>query len=191
MKKFNMFQQAVAVWCAAFLALAPLAAFHALAPSAGAATIESLPDNPSFNWKIKLTYADFATAASATASNVTFQIFPGGTGTLPSGFTVMDAAYVLVTPFDAAGTLTTGITVGDDLDADRLIINKEVAVDSTEVLYFTTANATDTIPFSYLGATNYISITATNGGGILVDGFTAGEIHVFLKTINLQKLTAD
>lgn len=185
MKKFNLFDQIVALWCAALMAVLPFLAFS----NARAVVIESLPNNMFFNYKIKVTYQDLASAASSTASNLTLQIFPAS-GLLPAGFTVFNAGYSLVTAFDTAGTDTSGISLGDSNDTDRLIVVKEVASDATEILYWVTANVTDTLPFTYVTATN-LTLTLTNGNGNLIDAFTQGEIHFFIGTDNMVKLARD
>jgi hypothetical protein len=142
-----------------------------------------------FTHKFNVTYSDLVTAAaSGGVTNVTIQLHPSGTTTVPVGTTVERAAFRLVTAFDFSDSGITSLLmeVGDGGDTDRFIPQKEVAVDGTEILWFETSQATGTLPYSYLTADGIdVKFTAANGGSPTIDETTSGEVDIYLRIVDM------
>lgn len=113
------------------------------------------------------------------------------------GDVVADCAYALTTAFDFSDAGITSLTmiVGDDGDTDRFmpVTTPQLAVDGTEILYFSAlaggAPATSTMPFAYTTANTVDALfTVANGGTPLCNEATSGSVTIFLKVYNLLAL---
>lgn len=128
--------------------------------------------------KVQIVASDLAAfGASATG---TLPLIPTS-GTFPAGTVARFAGLQLITPFDFsdAGITSLLIEVGDGGDTDRLLVQTEIAVDGTEILYRASAAATQ--PYAYLVADSIDALfTAANGGTPTLGECTVGEVHIFL-----------
>ncbi len=103
------------------------------------------------------------------------------------------AAYKVVTAFDGGATSALALDVGHNGatvdDPDSLIDNYEIHVDATEVLYGDANGAVfATLRTGYcaLDAGN-IEVTFTATGANLT-ALTQGEVHIYLRMIDLAKI---
>ncbi len=112
----------------------------------------------------------------------------GGTKTVPAGTLVRRCAMRLVTPFDASDASLNSalLEVGDGGDTDRFMPQTQLALDGTEILYFATPNATDSLPYAYLAADGIDAKLTTAGGGALVGSLTAGAVEIYLDMVDLN-----
>lgn len=129
--------------------------------------------------KFVITHADLTESAANTAQ--TIQLCSVAVGDI-----VSNAAYRLVTAFkDSADNAlnTTTLIVGDGNDTDRFIVSKELNENGTEVLYWATANATDTLPFSYTAADTVDAVFGSMATKTLAQ-LDTGEVHIFMRIAN-------
>lgn len=134
--------------------------------------------NSGFTHKVVVTFTDVAGLTSGTAAS----IYPGfnGATTSPAGLAVLDTAWRVATAFAfTPGTLT--FQVGDGSDADRFIT---AATDLKTAAFG--VGAITTQPYVYTAA-DTIDITITAGSGALTS-VTAGELHLYLRMVPLDKL---
>lgn len=138
-----------------------------------------------FTDKAIITFSDLA-ALGAVASGA-IAIFPYTAGTV-----FQQCAYKLVSGF--VGTSVTNLTIelgwngGTTDDPNGLIEASEIATAGTEVNYLLgngVAFATKVTGYAALDAGN-IEATFTATGANL-DALTAGEVHVYLKAVDLTK----
>jgi len=128
-----------------------------------------------FTHRFVIDYADFASGwTTATAYPLI---------TLAAGQGVADAAFRLVTAFDGSGT-DLALTVGDGSDVDRFIVSKTVHNDGTAVTSW--HEKATTLPHNYTSS-DTVDVIFTSTGGTLA-ALTTGEIHIFLKIVDLNKL---
>lgn len=138
-----------------------------------------------FTHKIVVTHAD----VTGTGATKTLPIFPVS-GNVAVGTVVWDAAFRLVTAFDASGnaSLTSlTMTVGDDGDVDRFLVSREIHIDGTEIKY--DVSAPSTTPYVYTTA-NAIDAAFTGSASQALDDLDSGEIEIFLKITDLEGLKA-
>lgn len=139
-----------------------------------------------FTHKITLDYADVTDAAATSATNVTFRLYPPTSGGIGTNVAIMSAAYVLETPFStgaAADNATLQLRVGDGGDNNRLAIAGNIGPTNT------TFGVAGNTAYVFTSSTNFVNVTllATNGSTTALDSLTAGEVHVLLKVVDLNK----
>jgi len=139
-----------------------------------------------FTHKSIISYADIVTAGGAATSAV-IALLPYTAGTLFGA-----AAYRVVTAFDGGATsgmlLDVGHNGGTTDDPDSLLDAYEVHVDSTEILYGDgngAVFATLRTGYAALDAGNIEATFTLTGGN--ANALTTGEVHVFLKVVDLTK----
>lgn len=134
-----------------------------------------------FTHKVVITYADLTDTADVTKS---IAILPAS-GTWRAGTVIKDCAIRLKTAFDGGATSAMTLQVGET-DTDRYLPATQVHVDSTEILYFQTANVTDTLPYATLAADTIDALFTATGANLTA--LTTGEVHIYLAVYNLQDL---
>lgn len=137
-----------------------------------------------YNRAYRLTHEDLTEAAANTAQTIVLDYGVRGT-------TVKGAAFYLKTPFEDASDNAlnaTAITVGDGVDPDRYIVSKEINVNGTEILNWATANATDTLPYSYVSSDTIDIVFGSMAAKSLVD-IDVGELWIYLEVAELAQLS--
>lgn len=132
---------------------------------------------------IKLTYADLTDTAATTK---TMPILPAATGTLPAGTICACIGHRCVTAF--AGTSITAVTleIGDGGDVDRLCT---AALDDLIAAGYTAVPASVTTqPFAFASADTIDAKFTATGANLSV--LTAGEVHIFLRVIDMVEWSA-
>lgn len=128
--------------------------------------------------KVIITASDVAALGAGTTG--TLAIYPR-TGTFPAGYTARFAGLELITAFDASDAAINSllIEVGDGGDTDRLLVQTEIAVDGTEILFRT--SAANTQPYAYLVADTIDALfTVAGGASPTLAEINAGEVHLYL-----------
>lgn len=138
-----------------------------------------------FTTKAILTFADLAALGAVTSGAIVLAPYTAGTA-------CQQAAYKVVTAFDGGATSALALDVGwngaTTDDADGLLDNFEVHADATEVLYGLgngAAFATLLTGYAALDAGNFEATFTATGGNL--NALTAGEIHIYLKIVDLTK----
>lgn len=140
--------------------------------------------------KIVLTHAELASLGAG--ASLTVQVIPGQnptergagsapTGTNPVGLIARFAGFELVTAFDFSDSSINSLLVrmGDGNDTDRLMVDKEMAVDGTEILEW--AETATTQPYAYpVADTIDLVIVAAGGANPTVQEATSGEVHIYV-----------
>jgi hypothetical protein len=135
-------------------------------------------------------------AARGAGAALTIQLLPGQTptqfsagtapsGTCPAGTTVRFCGFKLVTAFDFSDAAINSLLmrVGDGNDTDRLSVDKELAVDGTEILNWTETASTQ--PYAYPIADGIDAVfTAAGGASPTVQEATSGEVEIYLHISN-------
>jgi hypothetical protein len=131
-------------------------------------------------------------AGLGAGATLTLQLFPAQTpsqfaagtaptGTNPVGLIARFAGMHLVTAFDFSDSSINSLLaeIGDGGDTDRLMTQKQLAVDGTEVLEW--AEAATTQPYAYpIVDTIDLLLTAAGGGDPTVQEATSGEVEFYL-----------
>jgi hypothetical protein len=139
-----------------------------------------------FTHKAVIDYTDLVSVGGASTSAV-FDLIP-----YTAGYLFQAAAYKLVTAFDGGDTTNLTLDVGwngaSTDDDDGLLNGYEIHVDATEVLYGDgngAAFATLRTGYAALDAGDIEATFTATGANCNV--LTAGEIHIYLKAVNLAK----
>ena len=130
--------------------------------------------------RVVITSDDLTETTANTAQ--TIELF-----SVPVGTVVRSAAYRLITKFEDASDNalnTTTMIVGDGGSTSRFIVSKELNVNGTEIVEWATANATDSLPFSYITADTVDAVFGSMAAKSLSDVDT-GEVHIYLGVYSL------
>lgn len=126
----------------------------------------------------KLDYSDVAALGAATDGAAIALLTD-----LPEGSLVECVGMKLVTTFDCSGTGNLTLSIGRSGAETAFLAATQVAVDSTEILYsagsgtqYATVNDTTDIN-AYFDST-----------GVNLDTYTSGEVAVYLRVVNLNRL---
>jgi hypothetical protein len=133
-----------------------------------------------YTHKIVLDHTDLTTAADNTAQTITLI-------TLPADTIVKDAATHLVTSFQLTGTTaynSNTIQVGVSGTTDQLIASQQINTNGTPV---TSRRFAADNPIGYTASTPIIATVASMASYDLLE-LNAGEIHIFLAVVDLNKL---
>lgn len=133
--------------------------------------------------KIVVTHADLTESAANTAQVI--QLI-----SVPAGAAVSNAAFRLVTGFqdlddNAFNSVT--VTVGDGGSAARFVPSSQVCEDGSEVDFWATSAATNSLPYAYLVADTVDATFSSMAAKSLVN-LDAGEIHIFLRVAPLASV---
>lgn len=140
-----------------------------------------------FTHRFEITFADLVALGAVLTGKLSLAAYAAGA---PG---VAAAAWRLKTPFDGGATATMAMIVGWDGattdDDDGVISAVELHADATELL-FGDGNgagfATLRTGYFPLDAGTYkVTFTTTTGN---MDALTQGEVHVYLKLVDLTKL---
>lgn len=143
---------------------------------------------------VTITFADLA--AGAAALTQTYNILPAttngvmpalgtsGTDNLPqTGFQAALVAAILDTPFSGGTIATATLTIGDSLSAARYLAATNVFTGAT-AFHFSGIVANQ--PFTYTAAANLTCLFTTTVGNC--NAATAGQVRIYLRAVNLNKL---
>lgn len=133
-----------------------------------------------FTYHVKITAADLTETTANTAQTIELI-------TVEQGSVVQQVAYNLTVPFQDASDAnlnTTTIIVGDAGSTSRFVASKELNVNGSEVLAWTTANDVNTLPFVYLEADTIDAVFGSMAAKSLSDVDT-GEIDILLSVVNI------
>ena len=132
-----------------------------------------------YTHKVVLDHTDMTTAADNTAQTITLI-------TLPADTIVKDAATHLVTSFQLTGTTaynSNTIQVGVSGTTDQLIASQQINTNGTPV---TSRRFNADNPIGYTASTPIIATVASMASYDLLE-LNAGEIHIFLSVVDLNK----
>lgn len=133
-----------------------------------------------YTHKIVLDHTDLTTATDNTAQTITLI-------TLPADTIVKDAATHLVTSFQLTGTTaynSNTIQVGVSGTTDQLIASQQINTNGTPV---TSRRFAADNPIGYTASTPIIATVASMASYDLLE-LNAGEIHIFLAVVDLNKI---
>lgn len=142
-----------------------------------------------FTHKAIITYADLTAAAGASDTTVTLTLFPNpdsASDTFAVGTVVDNVAFDLVTAFDASDAAINSLLleVGDGGATARLSVQKELAVDGTEILCWQSALA-----YAYpVADTLDAKFTVAGGASPTIDELTSGEVHIYFRVKRLEPM---
>jgi len=133
-------------------------------------------------------YSDFAETVSGTAE--TISLF-----TVPKDSIVERVGYYLVTNFDGASSSDLTVAIGDSVDPNGYVAETIIHEDATEVssavnsgAYFNDGTTANTVNGKVWDGASDTTMTAVfDPTGDSLTDFTAGEIRVFAKIIDLSK----
>lgn len=138
-----------------------------------------------FTHKSVITYSDIATAGgAATAVSMDLLPYTAGTAFQAAAYKIVGAGFV--GPSVTNLTVAVGWNGATTDDADGLITATEVATAGTEILYLLgngAAFAANATGYVALDAGSIQAVFTATGANLNV--LTAGEIHVYLKMVDL------
>jgi hypothetical protein len=133
-----------------------------------------------YTHKVVITEASLTQGTDNTAQTLTLL-------TLPADTIVTDAATHLVTPFQLTGTTaynSNTIQVGVSGTLDQLIASQQINANGTPV---TARRFNSNTPVAYTASTPIIATVASMASYDLLE-LNAGEIHIFLAVVDLNKI---
>lgn len=138
-----------------------------------------------FTHKSVITYSDIATAGgAATAVSMDLLPYTAGTAFQAAAYKIVGAGFV--GPSVTNLTVAVGWNGATTDDADGLITATEIATAGTEILYLLgngAAFAANATGYVALDAGSIQAVFTATGANLNV--LTAGEIHVYLKMVDL------
>ena len=133
-----------------------------------------------FTHKVVITHASLTEAADNTAQTLTLL-------TLPADSIITNAATHLVTSFQKTGTSaynTNTLVVGVSGTTNQLIASQQINTNGTPV---NVRIFNSTAPIAYTASTPIIATVASVASYDLAE-LDAGEVHIFLSVVDLNKI---